>query len=360
VPAHVPRSGLLDSSRGAGAAGRTPWSRPFALASAVAVLAALLVAGLVVLGGSDGPISGRHGAGRPAPVTAAGPVSVRQGPQPPRSGAYLGAAVQKDDFTERGRFTSVTEFERAIGRKLAIVHVYHPWDDPFPTEADRAFVDRGQLLLLSWAGTDTRSIADGHYDDLIRERARALKSLGAPVLLEWRWEMDRPNLQAQVWSPRDYIAAWSHIQSVFDSVGATNVGWVWCPTAEGFRSGRAQAYYPGDDRVDWLCADAYPTTGGLPSLQSLLSPFLTWARTHPRPVIIGEYGAIEGRPGARAKWLADGADDLARDDQVKAAVYFDIDSVNSGRIFAWSLDTSRSSLSAFRAMAGRAHFRALP
>jgi hypothetical protein len=348
------------AARPAGPGRRLRWAVVGVAVLVVAALVAVLV--VVVTGRSDGSNSaqsGRPGKGARAPVSAQRDISVRQGPQPPDDGAYLGAAVQKDDFTEQGRFTSVSDFERALGRKLAIVHVYHQWNDPFPSEADRAFVARGQLLLLSWAGTDTRSIVTGHDDAMIRERALALKALGKPVLLEWRWEMDRPNLQAEVWSPRDYIAAWDHIQDVFSAVGATNVGWVWCPTAEGFRGGHAAAYYPGDSRVDWLCADAYPPSG-LPSLQSLLRPFLLWARSHPRPVIIGEYGALEGAPGARARWLRQAASDLARDTQVRAAVYFDIDSVNGGRIFPWSIDTSPSSFAAFREMSRNSHFSPMP
>ena len=322
------------------------------------LIACLLLAAAAVVLRSD-PRPAAQDVGRPSPVRATGPFAVRQGPPPPATGAYLGAAAQKQDFTQSGRIRAVTDLERALGRRLAIVHVYHQWNDPFPNESDRFFADRGQVLLLSWAGTDTRSIAAGQDDDMIRARAEALAALHRPVLLEWRWEMDRPNLQTQVWSPRDYIAAWRHIQDIFDEVGTPEVGWVWCPTADGFANGRAPAYYPGDGRVDWLCADAYPTAG-LPSLQGLLHPFLRWAARHPRPVLIGEFGAIEGAPGARARWLAQGAADLARDTQVKGVVYFDIDSVNMGRIFPWSLEDSPSALAAFRRMAASRAFAAQP
>jgi hypothetical protein len=37
-----------------------------------------------------------------------------------------------------------------------------------------------------------------------------------------------------------------------------NAAWVWCPTANGFADGQAAAFYPGNNEVDWICADAYP------------------------------------------------------------------------------------------------------
>ena len=54
-----------------------------------------------------------------------------------------------------------------------------------------------------------------------------------------------------------YVAAWDHIRAIFTAVGATNVSWVWCPTGIGFEDGRAKPYYPGDNEVDWVCADVY-------------------------------------------------------------------------------------------------------
>ena len=61
-------------------------------------------------------------------------------------------------------------------------------------------------------------------------------------------------------SGRDFVAAWDHIRAIFAAVGVKNAAWVWCPTANGFNpDGRAAAFYPGDNKVDWICADAYPS-----------------------------------------------------------------------------------------------------
>ena len=140
-------------------------------------------------------------------------------------------------------------FQQSIGAPITLVHTYHPWYSPFPNAADRYFVRAGKVLLLTWGGTpDTKKIVAGDYDGLIRERAEAVKQLGKPILLEFRHEMDRPNLQWAMHGPKNYIAAWDHIRSIFTSVGATNVGWVWCPTGLGLQERPGAALLPGQQR----------------------------------------------------------------------------------------------------------------
>ena len=204
-----------------------------------------------------------------------------RGPDAPEQGAWIGAWVDPTTPTQEGRVEAVAEFEARLGRPLDLVNSFHDWTDEFPTPADVEVVNQGRRLMVSWAGTDTRVIASGRYDDFIRDRARAVRDLRVPMLIRWRWEMDRPNLRASVWSPEDYIAAWERLRRIFAEEGAANAGWVWCPLASGFPEGRAQPYYPGDDQVDWLCADVYP---GL--RQDSPSPrdseaFLDWAVDHP-------------------------------------------------------------------------------
>ena len=267
----------------------------------------------------------------------------------PVTGAYLGAVSESNDTTQRGRIASVQRLEKAMGRQLGIVHVYHQWNDTFPSTSDQYFLSRGSTMMLSWAGTDTRLIASGAEDATIRRMAASIKAVGAPIFLEWRWEMDRPNLRAQMWSGHDYVKAWDHIQDVFAAQGVTNAVWVWCPTAAGFTDGRALPFYPGDSRVDWLCADAYAVDSMQP-LPQLLKDFLAWAAQHDKPVMIGEFGAEERAPGQRAAWLREAGSMVRSNPQIKALVYFDYDSLEHSRLFRWTLESSPSALAAFVAL----------
>ena len=141
------------------------------------------------------------------------------------------------------------------------MHAYLTWQAKFPTTSDMVAVSQGSTLLVSWTGTDSSAVSSG----LGRRRPPAcaqIKALGKPIFLEWRWEMDRPNLRAVVGTPAEFIAAWKHVRAIFAQQHVRNVAWMWCPTAKGFvPGGDAAAYYPGNDEVDWVCADAYPGFG---------------------------------------------------------------------------------------------------
>lgn len=326
--------------------------RPRAMVTAAAVTLAACATG-----NGAAPPPGRPAARLSAvPRVARLPAAASRRHLVPQAGAYLGAYVQPARFTPQAEIGAVLAFEHRLGRPIGLVHVYHPWVSPFPNAADRYFARHGKVLLLTWGGTpDTRAIIAGRDDSLIRARARALRRLGRPVLLEWRHEMDRPNLRWAVHSPADYRAAWRHIRGVFSAAGAGNVSWVWCPTAAGFASGRAQAYYPGDGEVDWLCADAYATSPAQP-LRDVLMPFLVWASHHPKPIVLGEFG-VRNDPAGWASWLA-GVGALAeRDAQIKALAYFDANGTSStGQPYFFSLSHNAAAVSELAALLAKPYF----
>lgn len=255
---------------------------------------------------------------------AAGPV------EPPESGAYLGAWIKPARFTQQGRVDAVGGIEEDLGRRFDIINTYRRFDELVGTDADREFVDRGATLMVSWATGDNRSITAGRHDELIREQARAVKELKKPLLLRMRWEMDRPNLRATMWSGPDYIAAWRHVRKIFKQERAKNVSWVWCPTAEGFVRGDAPAFYPGDDQVDWTCVDVYAGNVFKP-IGELMGPFLQWAAQRRKPIVIGEFGVARAWGSAgRAAWLRDAERTFKANPQIKAVTYFESDPDGNG------------------------------
>ena len=277
-------------------------------------------------------------------------------PLVPASGAYLGAYVQPAAYTSQGQIDAVRSFEQQLARPLGLVHVYHPWDSPFPSAADKHFTRSRKVLLLTWGGTpDTRTIIAGGYDELIRQRAEAVKRLHRPILMEFRHEMDRANLQWAMHSPAKYIAAWDHIRAIFTAAGAANASWVWCPTAYGFMIGRAQAFYPGNKEVDWVCADAYSPSPSVP-LSVTAGPFLDWAAHHPKPVIIGEFG-VGGNPAGWPAWLAAAGRLASHLPQIKAMSYFSGDGTDSnGRPYAYSIGTHTMAVRAFARLLAERQF----
>jgi hypothetical protein len=284
-------------------------------------------------------------------------VNPAEGPVPPAQGAYLGAWVGPPVLTQASEIAAVDSLQREIGRRLSIVHTYLKWTAPFPTASDLAFLKQGSTLLISWAGTATRQIISGVDDGWIRTRARQIMALGKPVFLEWRWEMDRPNLRSQVRSAADFVAAWDHIRAIFAAVGVHNAAWVWCPTANGFTDGQAPAFYPGDAEVDWICADAYPPYGTYASFASMVDPFLSWAAQRHKPVMIGEFGVPESYAAQqRAQWLRAAQQVVLGDGQIKAVVYFDDSAISAQPSYRYAIGGSGPLLSAFRAIAVQRYF----
>lgn len=283
------------------------------------------------------------------PAGADGPfVTTGRGPAVPADHAWFGAYVDSRIQTADGKMAAITGFEQLVGRKLAIVHSFHPWGDTFPSLFDDEVLEHGQVDLVSWAGTNIRSIESGTYDSQIRAFADAVKAFHAPILLRFRWEMDRPNLAMTVGSGADYIEAWKHVRKIFTVEGATNAGWVWCPTSNAFADGTAASYYPGDSQVDWICTDIYPSTTDL-SFAALMAPVLSFARRHPRPILIGELGVQEAATPHRAAWFAGVVPLLARQPQIKAVVYFS-KATTTKPVYDTTVGGPPQTLSAFRSM----------
>lgn len=325
----------------------------------IAGLACVVVAAVVAVAVINPFSSPAPSRGRPAPrVTATvNPALARTAPTPPAHGAYFGAWVGPDVYTQANEIGAVDSLQQQIGRKLTIVHTYLKWQAAFPTTSALTFLSQGSMLLISWAGTDTLQINSGADDGWIRSRAAQIKALGKPVFMEWRWEMERPNLRAQMHSGADYVKAWDRIRRIFAAAGVHNAAWVWCPTAKGFGDGQAAAFYPGDAEVDWICADAYPEYGTVASFASTIDPFLAWASHHDKPVMIGEFGVpVSYGAQQRAQWLRAAQQVVLADRQIKALLYFDANPAGQGPQGSYSLGGDAAALAVFRAIARQPYF----
>jgi len=300
----------------------------------------------------------------PAPDLTSPPTGIavdggpfRSGPvEAPRRGAYVGAWIKPAELTHAGRLEAVDQLEADLGRRLKIINTYRRFEQMVGTESDRDFVAQGSTLMVSWATGDNRSIVDGEHDQLIREQADAIRDLREPVLLRMRWEMDRPNLRATMWSGADYVAAWKYVRDIFRREHADNVSWVWCPTAEGFERGDAPDFYPGDDQVDWTCADVYAGERFKP-IGTLMDPFLRWAAQHPKPIVIGEFGVARAWGSAgRAAWLQDAERTFKANPQIKAVAYFESDPDGNPPTKQFQLAGDQPAFRAFHTLAKDPYF----
>ena len=276
---------------------------------------------------------------------------------PPRqvvTGVLLGASTSPEVRGLANEKLAVEGLEARLGRTLDIDHNFYTWDEPFPGEIERWDLEGGRVPMISWngRGVTTSAIAAGRYDGLIRQRARDTKALREPVLIRWFWEMDGNKKADFAGTPEEYVAAWQRIVTTFRNEGADNVRWVWCPNASAFNDGKAQQFYPGEDFVDWTCADGYNWApgragDGWESFEDIFGGFYAWASLHDKPIMVGEFGVQERNPGDKAKWINDTRQTIKKDfPLIRAIVYF-----HANKDYDWRLTTSDSAVNAFRQLA---------
>lgn len=129
---------------------------------------------------------------------------------------------------------------------------------------------------LSLVGNE-KKVAKGQHDDLIRELGEWIKGIERPVFLRIGYEFD--GWDWNLYNKKQYLESWRRIHSMFAKMEVKNVAFVW--QSKGTDSGQAilEAWYPGDDLVDW-CGYSY---FDIPDEE-----MLTFARKHKKPVFIAE------------------------------------------------------------------------
>ena len=335
---------------------RRPRSRPrSALTSRVLAGAALATVLAITLAGCGRPTraawnAAGSGGGAAAPSSAApaGPVKPPYQPGKVLLGAYLDLKGQ----TEEQALALRTQ---QLGRNLRVLHEYYDWATPMPQSPPAA----GTILMISWGGTFYAPILNGSQDTLIAQAADALAGLKQPVFLRWAWEMngnwfdwDGPHNGN---NPANFIKAWKHIHDIFIAHHALNVAWVWGPNA-GSVPGAAwndmNNYYPGDDYVDWVAVSGYST--GRDNPDSLFGNIVKRYGAR-KPIMIAETGALEHGGTVKADWIKALQTWIVAHPEVGALVWFDTDN-DKGTGDNWRIDSSPSSLAAYRALADDPHF----
>lgn len=272
----------------------------------------------------------------------------------PEDGALLGMyGKPKDgDWTKAGVQRRFNRLESLAGRTFDIGHYYYQFNATFPSWRESWHRDNGRIGYVSWDAKPSAQIKNGQHDGTIRAAADRVKAFGDPLLIRYAWEMAEGVNHADAGTPADFKAAWRRIVTTFRNRGATNAEFVWCPTAWAFHTGGAQQYYPGDQYVDWICADGYNWAPGKKGdawreFGQIFDAFYSWASPRNKPLMVGEFGVQEGTAGRKAKWFRNIPSTLQNEyPDIKAIVYFD-----SNNPHPWWLDTTSSSVAGFKDMA---------
>lgn len=274
----------------------------------------------------------------------------------PSSGVYLGAFANEPG--------GITTLESDIGRTLALDRSYVPWT--FTGWSQRIAPDQaaGRIPELAWSAAPTTTaaaIAAGTQDRVILAAARALRDSGTQIMLVPWYEFDQPRGHKRfIGGPKRVVAAWRHMVRLFRAVGATSVHFVWTPMAYDFgphANVDAASFYPGNDYVHWIGADAYNLPGAPFRTQAeLLDPVVAFAHKHQKPFIVGETASLSSNAETPA-WIEAYGAWAAQHPQVKAITYFDSMSPkgNDFRLIA-----APAALAAFAALGGESNMQAMP
>ena len=304
---------------------------------AVRVLAGLVGAvGLVVSSWPAGSASATYSLRKPAV---------------PTGGVYLGAFVDPNAWKTSTEMQQIPAFQKRVGRSMGIYSYYTNFTNPPAPQVLSAIRSYGAIPFISWHCYDVTAVASGAEDSVISYYASHLKSYGGPILMRWYWEMNNPFSEAGInagcngySNPIEYVAAWKHIYTVFQSAGATNVAFVWNPTAKKV----ATAWYPGSRYVNWIGGDGYDRTNtGAAAFATYFATFYATYALNGKPLLVGETGAAPSDQRAYLWGVARQLPTLYPD--IKALVYFD-GSTGSNWVLAGN------GMSAFTRIAARPYF----
>lgn len=190
-----------------------------------------------------------------------------------------------------------------------IEHLFLPWEDvylPSLNDADAYALERGRALLVTlepwtWSRSERNTaqylragIAEGTYDQNMRDICTVIGGLKSSVTLRWAHEMDDESGQFiwAGWQPKDYIDAFHRMIGICREV-APNVRVMWSPLGdEGM-----EVYYPGDDYVDIVGISVFGLQqwdqdkfGRDRSYNDVMEPRYRRAAAFGKPVVVAELG----------------------------------------------------------------------
>jgi hypothetical protein len=238
------------------------------------------------------------------------------------------------DNTKAESYERIINLEDTIHTVFPLISVYNAWGsketEKFPELAVQTIVNLGSTPVITWepwlndfdveeypgipapdkrGKGSLRAIANGTYDNYIKNWAQKLKEIQKPVLLRFGHEMNDPYRYPwgpQNNKPKDYVNAWKHIRKIFDSLQINNVIWVWAPHPA---YGYLDAFYPGDEYVDYigigiLNFGTAATWSKWWTFEELFGVNYDKFSSFNKPIMITEFGSLVVG-GNRGHWFAD-------------------------------------------------------
>ncbi len=227
---------------------------------------------------------------------------------PTAPGSYIGFYPDGVPMSYAG----VTAFTTATKVKPRVVPYYSGWLEPFQASFAATAARDGAvpLVQINPDRTSVARIASGRYDGYLSTYAEAVREYRHPVILSFGHEMNGYwySWGYQHTAPAVFVAAWRHIVTLFRSLGARNVTWLWTINTIHKRAGVPSPgpWWPGSSYVTWVGIDGYYYRSSS-MFASLFGPTVAAVRELTRaPILIAETAAAPaaGQPAKIADLFA--------------------------------------------------------
>jgi beta-mannanase len=255
-------------------------------------------------------------------------------------------------------------YASTVGGPPAIVMWFSDWSSDFPAGGLDAIIGRGAMPMISWKPEDPSgsipaanfafaNIASGSFDAYLQRWASAAASFNRPFYVRFAYSM---NGTWENWgigqngnTAANFVMAWQHVVTIFRNAGATNVRWIFCPSAAlgSTTPVSLENFFPGNDWVDAIGLTGYNKGGSnwIEFRDLFGGSYDRLVTLSDKPVMIVETASVEAG-GDKAAWIRNGllTDLPTRFPRVRALVWAEfVDGSND-----WRAESSPGSLTAFR------------
>ena len=283
----------------------------------------------------------------------------------PERHVYVGAWVggSWDNSTKTLNTKKVSDFEKLIDKKLAIVNIYTDWTNltnPLLLNDLQKLSDEkwtpmisSNPLFFDKCPKENKSlyetIASGRCDTFLKEASLTLAKYEKPIMLRFAWEMNLPNMywstQKLESTPADFVNAWRHFYKI-SKENAPNVLWVLSFNTTNSVTTPYKELFPGDEFVDWVAIDGYNwgnshPWGGWASFDGTFrASYNELIALTKKPVMLSEVNSAP-TGGNKTSWLTDMLEKQIPDNykQVGALIFFN-ENKNEGESVDWRLEKS--------------------
>ncbi|MEM6925967.1 MAG: glycosyl hydrolase [Myxococcota bacterium] len=210
---------------------------------------------------------------------------------------------------------------------------HHQWlVDEFPNTVLHSAI----WMVGTW--DVAKKTVEGEYDDVVKRFAAWARTIDRPLYLRIGYEFDGPHNELD---PVEYVAAYRHVADLLRAKRVDNVALVWHSyAATPYEGHTVDAWYPGDDYVDWVGISTFGQVYGGSGFGTYGDAVLAFAREHGKPVMIAEANPVRGiaSDGVEAwnSWFVDFFS-LVHEKNIKAVAFINEDwrSFGPGGLLDW-------------------------